>query len=165
MRIFFRYSHPYLPCSFRFFLTIVSIIVWLVFPSSKRVSSHPSHGLEQLYKHPSFDYTWSYKKKKKLKLGRQTLSNPAHGRQLSRSEHPPHTRFPPPFYKMCSGQSSGSGDSGVGGLVGCCVVLDQDESSVRFVVSPALRTGCGNGEGEELNIFGRRGCGAERSDS
>lgn len=23
------------------------------------------HDLEQLYKHPSFDYTWSYKKKKK----------------------------------------------------------------------------------------------------
>lgn len=39
-----------------------------MFPSSekkKKVSSHPSHDLEQLYKHPSFDYTWSYKKEKK----------------------------------------------------------------------------------------------------
>lgn len=48
-----------------FFKTIVSITVWLVFPSEK-VSSHPSHDLEQLYKHPSFDYTWSYKKKTNL---------------------------------------------------------------------------------------------------
>lgn len=67
MTIFLRYSYPYLPCSFMF-LTKVSITVWLVFPSSKKVS-HPSHNLEQLYKHPSFDYTWSYKKKKKIQTG------------------------------------------------------------------------------------------------
>ena len=30
----------------------------------KKNSSQPSHDLEQMYKHPSFNYTWSYKKKK-----------------------------------------------------------------------------------------------------
>lgn len=28
---------------------MVNITVWLVFPSSEKVSSHPSHDLEQLY--------------------------------------------------------------------------------------------------------------------
>lgn len=64
VRIFFKYSHPYLPCSFIFFLTMISVTVWLAFSFIKKVSGHPSHVLEQLYKHPSFNYTWSYKKKK-----------------------------------------------------------------------------------------------------
>lgn len=59
---------PPLILHFFFFLNF-SITVWLVFPSSERIkSSHPSHDLERVYKYPTFNYTWSYIKKKKFKL-------------------------------------------------------------------------------------------------
>lgn len=69
MIIFFINSHPYLHWCFFFFFLNFSITVWLVFPSSERIkSSHPSHDLERVYKYPTFNYTWSYIKKKKFKL-------------------------------------------------------------------------------------------------
>lgn len=66
MIIFFINSHPYLHWYFTFFFFLnFSITVWLVFPSSERIkSSHPSHDLERVYKYPTFNYTWSYIKKK-----------------------------------------------------------------------------------------------------